>query len=93
MVVVVVVVVGCCWLLLVVVVVGVVVVVDCYMCDGQNMECFPKKGNGHPVIDTDLYTHCSHPTCYTCLLRRGLVLQTFFHIVPLVDSGPSDFLA
>ena len=80
-------------LVVVVVGVGVVVVVDCYMCDGQNMECFPKKGNGHPVIDTDLYTHCSHPTCYTCLLRRGLVLQTFFHIVPLVDSGPSDFLA
>ena len=35
----------------------------------------------------------SHPTCYTCLLRRGLVLQTFFHTVPLVDSGTSDFLA
>ena len=63
------------------------------MCDGQDMECFPIKGNGHPVIDGELYTRCSHPTCYTCLLRRGLVLQAFFHTVPLVDSGTSDFLA
>jgi hypothetical protein len=55
------------------------VVVDCYMCDGQDMECFAIKGNGHPVIDRELYTRCSHPTCYTCLLRRGLVLQTCFH--------------
>ena len=63
------------------------------MCDGQDMECFPIKGNGHPVIDRELYTRCSHHTCYTCLLRRGLVLQAFFHTVPLVDSGTSDFLA
>ena len=32
------------------------------MCDGQDMECFPIKGNGHPISDTDLYTHCSHHT-------------------------------
>ena len=56
------------------------------------MECFPIKGNGHPVIDRELYTRCSHPTYYTCLLRRGLVLQTFFHIVPLADSGHQIFL-
>ena len=57
----------------------ILVVVGCHMCNGQNMECFLMKGNGHPIIDRELYTRCSHPTCYTCLLRRGLVLQAFFH--------------
>ena len=83
MVVVVVVVVGCCWLLLLLVLVLVLLLLIVYMCDGQNMECFPKKGNGHPVIDTDLYTHCSHPTCYTCLLRRGFGAPNIFPHCPV----------
>ena len=32
------------------------VVVCCYMCNGQDMQCFAIKGNGHPVIDRELYT-------------------------------------
>ena len=30
------------------------------MCNGQNMECFLMKGNGHPITDRDF--HCSHHT-------------------------------
>ena len=32
------------------------------MCNDQSIEYFPIKGNGHPIIDRDLYTHCSHHT-------------------------------
>ena len=38
----------------------ILVVVGCYMCNGQNMECFLMKGNGHPITDRDF--HCSHHT-------------------------------
>ena len=38
----------------------ILVVVGCYMCNGQNMECFLMKGNGRPIIDRD--SHCSHHT-------------------------------
>ena len=72
-------VVGCCFFLLLLLVV---------MCHGQNMELFPIKGNGHPIIDSDFCTHCSH---HTSSWRIGA--PNIFHTVPLLDSGTLDFLA
>ena len=47
------------------------------------------KGNGHPITDRLI----GIPIALTMLLHGGWMLQTFFHTVPLVDSGTSDFLA
>ena len=63
------------------------------MCDGQDMECFPIKGNGHPVIDRELYTPLLSPYLLYLFASQRIGAPNIVHIVPLVDSGPSDFLA